>query len=121
MKYYVVDAFTDSVFGGNPAGVCLPEGSLDADLMQRIAAENNLSETAFSVKKDGYFELRWFTPLTEIDLCGHATLASAFVLMSIVDKNLRTVDFMTQSGRLTVTRDGGLYLMDFPSRMPVPL
>ncbi len=120
MKYYIVDAFTDAVFGGNPAGVCLPEGPLDAGLMQKIASENNLPETAFVVRRDGYYDLRWFTPETEIDLCGHATLASAFVLTNFVDKSLHTVHFETLSGRLTVTRDNDRYLMDFPSRAPAP-
>lgn len=120
MKYYIVDAFTDAVFGGNPAGVCLPEGPLDAGLMQRIASENNLPETAFVVRRDGYYDLRWFTPETEIDLCGHATLASAFVLTNFVDKSLQTVHFETLSGTLTVTRENDRYLMDFPGRAPVP-
>ena len=120
MKYFVVDAFAEQVFGGNPAGVCLPDGSLEPAVMQKIAFENNLSETAFLVKRDGYYDLRWFTPETEIDLCGHATLGSAYVLMNYTEPGLKTVDFMTASGKLTVSRDGGLYLMDFPSRMPAP-
>ena len=120
MKYYIVDAFTEQVFSGNPAGVCLLDAPLEPAVMQKIAFENNLSETAFLVKRDGYYDLRWFTPETEIDLCGHATLGSAFVLMSYVDSAMDRVDFETQSGRLTVTRDGGRYLMDFPARMPVP-
>ncbi len=121
MKYYVVDAFTDKVFGGNPAGVCLLDAPLEPSVMQGIAAENNLSETAFLVKRDGYYDLRWFTPETEIDLCGHATLGSAFVLMNRVDTALRSVDFMTRSGKLSVRREGDTYLMDFPSRMPKPV
>jgi PhzF family phenazine biosynthesis protein len=120
MKYYMVDAFTEQVFGGNPAGVCLLDAPLEAAVMQKIAFENNLSETAFLVKRDGYYDLKWFTPEVEIDLCGHATLASAFVLMNHVEPALRRVDFMTLSGKLTVTRDGDLYRMDFPSRMPAP-
>jgi PhzF family phenazine biosynthesis protein len=120
MKYYVVDAFADKVFGGNPAGVCLPDRPLKASLMQQIAAENNLAETAFLTKRDGWYDLRWFTPETEIDLCGHATLASAFILMNFVERDTETIGFETLSGRLTVTRRGDMYLMDFPSRMPVP-
>lgn len=119
MKYYIVDAFTGHVFAGNPAGVCLADKPLDAGPMQKIAMENNLAETAFLVKRDGYYDLRWFTPETEIDLCGHATLASAFVLMN-ADTSLLTVRFETVSGTLTVTRRGDMYLMDFPSRMPSP-
>lgn len=120
MKYYVVDAFTDRLFGGNPAGVCLPNKPLDAEIMQKIASENNLSETAFPVKRDDWYDLKWFTPETEIDLCGHATLASAFVLMNYVERDMQTVGFETLSGRLTVTRRGDTYYMDFPSRAPVP-
>ncbi|NLA87000.1 MAG: PhzF family phenazine biosynthesis protein [Clostridiales bacterium] len=120
MKYYIVDAFTDQLFCGNPAGVCLLDQPLDADIMQNIAFENNLSETAFVFKQDGWYDLKWFTPETEIDLCGHATLASAFVLMNFVDKDMQTVDFETLSGRLTVRRQDNVYLMDFPARKPVP-
>ena len=118
MKYYVVDAFTDTVFKGNPAGVCLAENELNSAVMQSIAAENNLSETAFLVKKDGYYDLRWFTPKTEIDLCGHATLGSAFLLMNFVDKNAKEIRFETKSGTLLVTKKDDLYELDFPSRMP---
>lgn len=120
MKYYIVDAFTDKLFGGNPAGICLLDKTLDAEIMQKIAFENNLSETAFLFKRDGYYDLRWFTPETEIDLCGHATLGSAFVLMNFVDIAMQTVDFKTLSGRLSVTRRGDTYYMDFPRRKPVP-
>ena len=119
MQYYVVDAFADQVFGGNPAGVCLSEAPLDERLMQKIASENNLSETAFPVKRDGYYDLRWFTPESEIDLCGHATLATAFVLMNFVDQGLATIGFSTKSGLLSVCRQDDLYMMDFPSRPPV--
>ena len=83
MKYYVVDVFTDMLFGGNTAGVCLLNEWLDDAILQRIAFENNLSETAFLVKRDGYYDLRWFSVQVEIDLCGHATLGSAFVLMEV--------------------------------------
>lgn len=119
IKYFVADVFTDSVFSGNPAGVCLLDEWIDDSVMQKIAFENNLSETAFLVEQDGYYDLRWFTPETEIDLCGHATLASAFVLMNYAEPNIMQVLFHTQSGVLTVSRDGDEFTMDFPSRPPV--
>ena len=87
MKYFVVDSFTEELFKGNPAGVCLLEKWLPDDLLQNIAAENNLAETAFAVKQADQYELRWFTPETEMDLCGHATLATAFVITNFIDKN----------------------------------
>lgn len=124
MKYYVVDAFTQEHFCGNPAGVCLLEESWPADvIMQKIAFENNLAETAFVLKKEGYkdqYELRWFTPEVEIDLCGHATLASAYVLMNYADPSLKKVEFHTLSGILTVMKEDDLLTMNFPSRKPVP-
>lgn len=120
MKYYVVDVFTKEHFRGNPAGVCLLEDWLADEVMQKIAFENNLAETAFLVKKEGYYELRWFTPKVEVDLCGHATLGSAYVLMNYVDTARVKVEFHTKSGVLTVTRDGELFTMNFPSRKPVP-
>lgn len=121
MKYYVIDTFTKELFHGNPAGVCLVEESIDASVMQRIAYENNLAETAFVQKReDGDYNLRWFTPEVEIDLCGHATLGSAYVLMNYVDPSLEKAVFHTQSGILTVVRDGELYSMNFPSRKPIP-
>jgi len=119
MRYFVVDAFADELFKGNPAGVCLTEGELDVDTMLCIAAENNLSETAFVTKKDGHYGLRWFTPVTEIDLCGHATLGSAYVIANFVDTSASEMRFETKSGILTVTKDGDVYVMDFPSRKPV--
>ena len=120
MKYFVVDAFSDKHFGGNPAGVCLLDKPLDETVMQRIAFENNLSETAFLLKQDGYYDLKWFTPETEIDLCGHATLASAFVLMNFIELGVEMVDFDTLSGTLTVNRNDDMYLMNFPSHKPSP-
>lgn len=120
MKYYVVDVFTGERFKGNPAGVCLLDEWLPEEKMQSIAFENNLAETAFVVKRDGYYDLRWFTPEVEIDLCGHATLGSAYVLMNYADTGLDKVDFHTMSGVLTVTRKEGLYVMNFPSRPPIP-
>ena len=119
MKYYIIDAFTEQLFRGNPAGVCLLEEELPDQLMQKIAFENNLAETAFLLKKDGLFSLRWFTPEVEIDLCGHATLATAFVMMNFVDQNMSQISFETKSGSLHVKKENGLYQMNFPSRMPV--
>ncbi len=122
MKYYMIDAFTDRLFGGNPAGVCLLEDELPAETMQMIAFENNLAETAFVLSRGGELSLRWFTPEMEMDLCGHATLAAAFVLMDCLPSAADTVSFSTRSGVLTVRRgENGLYVMDFPSRMPVPV
>lgn len=113
---YVVDAFTDKAFSGNPAAICPLDKWIADDLMQAIAAENNLSETAFLVPaKDGW-ELRWFTPSVEVDLCGHATLASAFALS--LESNAETNHFLfyTKSGELQVRKSGGLFTLDFPSR-----
>ena len=121
MKYYIVDAFTDQLFKGNQAGVCLLDEWLDSTLMQRIAAENKLAETAFVVPRGTHYDLRWFTPDVEFDLCGHATLASAFVISNFVDENAETIRFETMSGTLTVTKRGELYEMDFPARPPEPI
>ena len=118
MKYFVVDAFTDKNFKGNPAGICLLENDLDAVTMQNIAAENNLSETAFVLKQNGYYDLRWFTPKNEIDLCGHATLGSAFIIMTFFDATANKVRFETKSGVLFVEKENDLYSLDFPSSKP---
>ena len=118
MKYYVVDAFADKLFSGNPAGVCLLDEWLDDEAMQSIAAENNLAETAFVIKRERHYNLRWFAPLTEIDLCGHATLASAFVVSNYLDIGIETMDFHTKSGILSVKKTDDLFEMDFPSRKP---
>jgi len=115
LDIYQVDAFADGVFSGNPAGVIPLYEWLSDDLMQSIAAENNLPETAFFVKKGEYYELRWFTVESEVDLCGHATLASAHVLYTHLDYNDPVVVFETRSGRLLVDRDKGLYSMNFPA------
>ncbi|WP_239649063.1 PhzF family phenazine biosynthesis protein [Brachyspira hyodysenteriae] len=115
LKQYIVDAFTDKVFSGNPAAICLLDKWLSDDMMLNIAKENNLSETAFILKNYNDYELRWFTPGGEIDLCGHATLASAFVLMNIIDKKLKNISFKTKSGILNVVKNNDLYEMDFPS------
>jgi PhzF family phenazine biosynthesis protein len=117
---FQVDAFTTRMFAGNPAAVCPLTTWLPDALMQAIAAENNLAETAFFVPQGNDFGLRWFTPTTEVDLCGHATLASAFVLMTELEPARTRVVFATRSGPLTVTRAGALFEMDFPSRPPAP-
>ena len=123
MKQYTVDAFTSRVFSGNPAAVCVMEGYPPDEVLLDIARENNLSETAFAVRESGGYRLRWFTPGGEIDLCGHATLATAFVLLNFYEPESERVVFSTMSGELTVTRRGGLYEMDFPAyelrRVPV--
>jgi PhzF family phenazine biosynthesis protein len=117
---YQVDAFTGRLFAGNPAAVCPLETWLEAPQMQSIAAENNLSETAFFVRNGESYDLRWFTPACEVDLCGHATLASAFVVFEILDPAAKLVRFQTRSGELRVSRDGDLLTMDFPARPPQP-
>jgi len=114
LKLYQVDAFTDAVFGGNPAAVCPLESWLPDDTLQAIATENNLSETAFFVPEGDAFRLRWFTPGAEIDLCGHATLATADVIFRHFRPDETTVRFDTRSGRLTVERVGHELALDFP-------
>lgn len=120
IRQYQIDAFTTRVFGGNPAAVCPLDAWLDDGLLQAIAAENNLSETAFFVKSEQGFQLRWFTPVAEVSLCGHATLAAAHVIFEILGYTGQTVSFETLSGILTVTRLGALLVMDFPSSPPTP-
>ena len=123
LKQYVVDAFTDRVFCGNPAAVCVADETLPDELMLQIARENNLSETAFPVKEGNGYHLRWFTPGGEIDLCGHATLATAWVLLHFYEPEAQQITFRTLSGELTVTRQGEQYAMDFPAYdlKPVPV
>lgn len=120
IPYFVVDAFTRKLFQGNPAGVCPLSNWLDDATMQSIAAENNLSETAFFVPRGDEYELRWFTPTTEVDLCGHATLASAFILFSELGARGDSVRFHSKSGALTVSRNKDVLTLDFPSRPPLP-
>lgn len=115
---YQVDAFAGRVFSGNPAAVCPLESWLPDEQMQAIAMENNLAETAFFVKNGSGYKLRWFTPAVEIDLCGHATLATASVILNDLTPGETSVSFETKSGILTVTRSGDLYSLDFPSRPP---
>jgi len=118
---YQVDAFTLGPFSGNPAAVCPLDAWLDDTTMQSIAAENNLAETAFMVASDEGYDLRWFTPAIEVDLCGHATLAAGYVVLNHLHPDLDAVAFETQSGRLMVTRDGDRLSMDFPARAPTPV
>jgi PhzF family phenazine biosynthesis protein len=119
---YQIDAFASRVFGGNPAAVCPLDAWLEDDVLQAIAMENNLSETAYLlVRDDGDYDLRWFTPTVEVDLCGHATLASAYVIAEELEPGRDHVRFHTRSGPLEVKRDGDLYALDFPSQPPRPV
>lgn len=118
IPFYHIDAFTGRLFAGNPAGVCFLDEWPDDAFLQSIAAENNLSETAFLVPAGSLYTLRWFTPLVEVDLCGHATLASAFAVFEYKSPQAERVDFQTQSGLLSVERRQDLLMMDFPSRKP---
>ncbi len=130
---YQIDAFASRVFSGNPAAVCVLEEWLDDSILQSIAQENNLSETAFIVHKErgafslsgtrlssyGSFQLRWFTPVAEVDLCGHATLATGHVILNILEPSKDQVDFSTRSGKLIVSQRDDLLFMDFPAQPPV--
>jgi predicted PhzF superfamily epimerase YddE/YHI9 len=117
LPIYQVDAFTDKLFGGNPAAVCPLEAWLPEATMQAIAAENNLAETAFFVREGGDYALRWFTPTVEVDLCGHATLASGHVVMSFLEPQRQSVSFRTaEAGTLVVARRADMLVMDFPAR-----
>lgn len=118
LNLYQVDAFTSRVFGGNPAAVVPLDAWLPDATLQAIALENNLSETAFFVKEGEGYRLRWFTPAQEVDLCGHATLASAYVLFHHLARGLQRVEFASRSGPLKVAREGDWLVMDFPSRPP---
>ncbi len=125
MTLYQIDAFTNKLFGGNPAAVIPLQQWISTELMQQLAMENNLSETVFFVPaspaSDGYdFDIRWFTPAVEINLCGHATLASAYVLYNILGYNKPEIRFNSQSGILTISRRGDIFGMDFPSWKPTP-
>ena len=115
MKQYIVDAFTNHPFSGNPAAVCVMDRWPSEESMMKLAMENNLSETAFIVKEPEGYRLRWFTPGTEVELCGHATLASAFVILNFYEPDHDVVEFNTMSGLLTVRKKGNLYEMDFPT------
>lgn len=116
MRQFIVDAFTEKLFGGNPAAVCVVETFPPAELMQNIATENNFSETAFVMREGDAYRLRWFTPAVEIDFCGHATLATAFVLFNFyAQPSSRAIEFETLSGKFTVERRGTLFEMDLPA------
>lgn len=126
MPLYQVDAFTSQPFRGNPAAVCPLQAWLDDELLRKVAAENNLSNTAFFVPRrtlpgDGHYDLRWFTPRCEVRLCGHATLASAYVVLNLLEPGIDSVRFETRfSGALTVRRDGETLAMDFPALFAKP-
>ena len=115
MKQYTVDTFTSRPFSGNPAAVCVMDRWPSEESMMKLARENNLSETAFIVKEPEGYRLRWFTPGTEVELCGHATLASSFVILNFYEPGSDGVRFNTRSGLLTVRKRGSLYEMDFPT------
>lgn len=120
LKYYVADAFADNIFEGNPAGVCILEQWISEEKMNKIAKENNLSETAFAVKEGDNYSLRWFTPDGEIDLCGHATLATAYILFRFYETDSNVIHFNTimKNYHLIVTKKNDLYEMDFPTLIP---
>jgi PhzF family phenazine biosynthesis protein len=121
LTIYTVDAFAEKVFKGNPAAVIPLHDWIEDDLMQKIAMEINLSDTAFFVKTDQGYHLRWFTPEFEIDLCGHATLASAYVIKNFLEPHLQEIRFTTEkAGVLKASAKDGSYTLDFPARMPMP-
>ena len=121
MKQYIVDAFTNKVFSGNPAAVCILDKWLNDETMQKIAIENNLSETAFAVKENENYHLRWFTPNGEIDLCGHATLATSYIIFRFIEPTKTEINFDTLGGQLTVKKENDFLTMDFPSFVLTPI
>ncbi len=120
LKLYQIDAFASKLFEGNPAAVCPLTEWLPEKTMQAIATENNLSETAFFMPEGDKFTIRWFTPDGEVDLCGHATLASAYVLFNLLGHEQEKIEFDSRSGILAVTREKEWLKMDFPCQPPVP-
>ncbi len=116
LKIYQIDAFASEVFKGNPAAIIPLENWLPDEKMQEIAGENNLAETAFFVKKDDVFEIRWFTPRLEVNLCGHATLASAFVIVNYLNYDKKTIVFSSKSGELKVRKEANDLVLNFPSK-----
>lgn len=118
MEYYIIDAFTDVLFQGNPAGVCVTNAPLDTPLMQKIATENNLPETAFLTPAKKGYALRWFTPTKEIDLCGHGTLAAAYVVTHFISYTNNPIRFFTKSGILEADREDEAYVLSFPEIIP---
>lgn len=121
MKQYTVDAFTDEFFKGNPAAVCVMDEWISDELMQKIAKENNLSETAFAVKEGECYHLRWFTPKSEIDFCGHATLGTSFVIANYVEPDCKKIRYTTLSGEMSVEVNGDVFVMDFPRYKLIPV
>jgi len=122
IKLYQVDAFTNKLFGGNPAAVIILKNEIADELMQKIALENNLSETAFVIKEENSFKIRWFTPLSEVDLCGHATLASAFVIFNYTEYSKSIIEFKSKKrGVLSVEKSSDFYFLNFPSDNPVEI
>ena len=121
IPYFEVLAFTDRLFAGNPAGVCILEDWLPDEMLQKIAAENNLAETAFFIDRGSFFDIRWLSPTAEIDLCGHATVGSAHVLFQHLGRTGNSLTFQSRSsGELKVDRAGELLVLDFPSRPANP-
>ena len=120
LPLYQIDAFASRVFAGNPVAVCPLEEWLPDATMQAIAVENNLAETAYFCRENGGYRIRWFTPVVEVDLCGHATLASGFLLLTRLAPELDAVEFASLSGPLRVTRKGKAFALDFPARPPKP-
>ncbi len=118
LQFYQVDAFTSKLFGGNPAAVVPLEKWLDDETMQNIAMENNLSETAYFVKEGEHYHIRWMTPVAEVSLCGHATLASAYVIFNFIEKEATQIKFTSMSGELIVDREGETLSLNFPSNKP---
>jgi PhzF family phenazine biosynthesis protein len=121
LPIFQVDAFTDKIFGGNPAAVCPLKNWLPDDIMQKIALENSVAETVFFIPMNDGFEIRWFTPEIEMDLCGHATLAAAHVISTHMNSQLSSLKFYSKSGILNVTAENEFLTMDFPSRRPEPV
>ncbi|PKV51233.1 PhzF family phenazine biosynthesis protein [Aquimarina sp. MAR_2010_214] len=122
ISMYQIDAFTKTLFGGNPAAICHLPNWLDDQTLQNIAVENNLAETGFFVKKSNIYEIRWFMPHAEIDLCGHATLASAYVIFNYIDSSIDEITFSSKSGILKAKKENtGAITLDFPSRPPEPI
>jgi PhzF family phenazine biosynthesis protein len=121
LPIYQIDAFANELYKGNPAAVVPLKEWLPVSVMQNIALENNLSETAFFVNDKGYYHIRWFTPAVEVPLCGHATLASSFVIFNFLEENIKEIKFMSKSGELIVTRHKNLITLNFPSKKPLPI
>lgn len=119
IRIFQVDAFTDKVFGGNQAAVCILDKWLPNEILLKITQENNLAETAFFVPQGDKFHIRWFTPEIEMDLCGHATLATAHVIFNHLNYKSETINFVSASGDLKVSKNDNLITLDFPSRMPI--